>query len=273
MKSSENNNLDVAVKKSFSKIDSSGTDPNRYAEFDSKKQSHAAVAVKNKEKSKSFIPGLKINVSKTERVLVTVAGLYLLYKALSSKKTSSSKTLMGASLLFRGASGYCPMYDAVDQVGNTKGSNINIRTVISINKPVNEVYDFWRKLENLPKFMSHLLSINEIDNITSEWKAKGPLGIGSISWKAHILMDEKGSVLSWKSLPNSTIDNAGKVTFKDAGDNATELDVIISYKAPLGIAGEAAAKLFNPLFQKMVKEDIENLKIYLETGKNIEENK
>ena len=268
MKNNQNNNSGVAEKKGFSKIDSSGTDPNRYAEFDSEGESLNTSIVGKKEKASGLLSGLKANVSKTERILVSAVGLYLLYRAFTSKKTNVPQTLMGASLLFRGASGYCPMYDLAGQMADLKGSNINIRTVVSIDKPVDEVYNFWRKLENLPKFMSHLESVNEIDNVTSEWKAKGPAGIGSLSWKAQILMDEKGSVLSWKSLPDSTIDNAGKVNFKDAGNNATELDITISYKAPLGVAGEAAAKLFNPIFQKMVKDDIENLKTYLESSKN-----
>ncbi len=112
--------------------------------------------------------------------------------------------------------------------------------------------------------MKHLESVNEVNRITSEWKAKGPGGIGHISWKANILMDEKDKMLSWHSLPESTIDNAGKVYFRDRGNNSTEVDVTISYHAPLGIAGEAAARILNPLFAKMVESDIESLKSYLE---------
>src|SRR5690606_22978029 len=89
-------------------------------------------------------------------------------------------------------------------------------------------------------------------------------GIGQVSWKAQILMDEPGEMLSWCSLPGSTIDNAGKIVFKEVGYNQTEIDVTISYHAPLGVAGEAAAKLLNPMFEKMVVSDIESLKVYLE---------
>ena len=86
-----------------------------------------------------------------------------------------------------------------------------------------------------------------------------------MSWKAEILKDEKEKLLSWHSLPESSIENSGKVIFKSKG-KATELDVTISYHAPLGIAGESAAKLLNPYFQKIVNDDILNLKEYLESG-------
>jgi len=258
---------EVLAKKIHSKIDSSGTDPNRYGGYYSQQEAER-LSLSNASDNHSLIPGLKENVSTLERIFMVAAGTFILYKSLSGKNKSIAGTMAATTLLARGISGYCPVYDAAGRNGKLKSSNVNIRTQIDINKPVSEVYAFWRKLENLPKFMSHIESVNETDKVTSEWKAKGPAGIGSLSWKAQILMDEKDQLLSWHSLPDSTIDNAGKVYFKDAGNNTTTLDVTISYHAPLGVAGEAAAKFLNPLFEKMVKSDIENLKTYLETGEN-----
>jgi len=57
---------------------------------------------------------------------------------------------------------------------------------------------------------------------------------------------------------------AGKVVFRPSG-KGTEIIVTISYHAPLGIAGEGAAKLLNPYFEKLVKDDIMNFKTYLES--------
>lgn len=257
---------EVLAKKIHSKIDSSGTDPNRYGGYYSQQEAER-LSLSNAPENNSFIPGLDENVSTLERIFMVAAGTFILYKSLSGKSKSIAGTMAASTLLARGISGYCPVYDAAGRNGKLKSSNVNIRTQITIDKPVSEVYSFWRNLENLPKFMSHIESVNETDKVTSEWKAKGPAGIGSVSWKAQILMDEQNKLLSWHSLPDSTIDNAGKVYFKDLG-NATELDITISYHAPLGVAGEAAAKLLNPLFEKMVKHDIENLKTYLETGQN-----
>lgn len=207
---------------------------------------------------------LKTNVSTLERILMVTSGAYLLYNALSNKNKSITKAGAGGAMLLRGVSGYCPIYDAAGHLINDKASNINIRFTSNINKPVNEVFAFWRNLENLPKFMSHLESIKTIDSTTSEWTAKGPAGIGSISWKAKIVKDRKDKLLSWISLEDSSIRNAGKVIFKAKG-NTTEIDVTISYHAPLGIAGESAAKLLNPYFEKMLKDDISSLKNYLES--------
>jgi uncharacterized membrane protein len=220
------------------------------------------VLSKQNQSSKSL---LKNNVSKLERVLMVTSGAYLLYNALSKENKSITQAGAGGAMLLRGISGYCPIYDAADHLMHDKASNINIRVNSVINKPVSEVYGFWRNLENLPKFMNHLDSVRPTSSTISEWTAKGPGGIGKISWNAEIIRDEKDKLLSWNSIEGSSIKNAGKVVFKPKG-KATELDVTISYHAPLGIAGESAAKLLNPYFEKLVRDDISNLKVYLETN-------
>lgn len=207
---------------------------------------------------------LKKNVSSLERILMVASGSYLLYSGLSKEDKNPGKIGIGGSMLLRGISGYCPVYDAVDHLKNDKASNVNIRINSVINKPISEVYAFWRDFENLPKFMNHLSSVNPINYTTSEWTAKGPMGIGKITWKAEVIKDEKDKLISWNSLPDSSIKNAGKVVFKPKG-KATEIDVTISYHAPLGVAGETAAKLLNPYFEKLVKDDILNFKTYLES--------
>lgn len=207
---------------------------------------------------------LKTNVSTLERVLMVTSGAYLLYNGLTNKNKSITKAGAGGAMLLRGISGYCPVYDAAGHLMNDKASNVNIRFTSVINKPVREVFAFWHNLENLPKFMSHLESVKTIDSNISEWTAKGPAGIGSISWKARIVKDRKDRLLSWNSVEGATIRNAGKIKFKDNG-SSTELDITISYHAPLGIAGESAAKLLNPYFEKLVKNDVAGLKEYLES--------
>lgn len=224
---------------------------------------NTSVFTKQNQPAKKAL--LKNNVSTLERVLMVTSGAYLLYNALSKETKSIPQAGAGGAMLLRGISGYCPVYDAADHLMHDKSSNVNIRINSVINRPVNEVYAFWRNLENLPKFMNHLDSVQAVNSTRSEWTAKGPGGIGKISWNAEIIRDEKDKLLSWNSIEGSSIKNAGKVVFKSKG-KGTELEVTISYHAPLGIAGESAAKLLNPYFEKLVKDDISNLKVYLESN-------
>lgn len=192
------------------------------------------------------------------------SGAYLLYDGVSKTNKRIGEMSAGGAMLMRGISGYCPLYDAIDHLKNDKVTNINIHTSSLVNRPVSEVYAFWRDLENLPKFMTHLESVEPINYTTSKWTAKGPAGIGKLSWKAEIIKDEKERLIIWNSLPESTIKNSGEVIFKPRG-KATQIEVHISYNAPLGKAGETAAKLFNPYFEKLVQSDIMNFKSYLES--------
>ena len=248
--------------------DTSGTDPNRYSSKHTVAKAELLSQPTTPLKAKTA-SGLNVNVGRIERMLMVAAGGYLLYRGLTGSKKNVAQSIAGTTMLARGISGYCPVYDAVENAGSMKSTNVNIRTSIRIDKPVHEVYAFWRKLENLPAFMNHLESVTEKDTMHSHWVAKGPAGIGTVSWDAEILMDEKNRILSWHSLPYSTVDNAGKVVFKESNNGGTELDVTISYHAPFGVAGESAAKFLNPYFEKMVKKDIESLKLFLESGTSV----
>ena len=206
----------------------------------------------------------KKTVPTIERILMIAGGAYVLYKALSQKESSTAKNTVGGAMLLRGLSGYCPAYHAAETFSDADPHYVNFTVSTTVNKPILQVYSFWRNLENLPKFMNHLESVETLDNDTSEWTAKGPMGVGKISWKAKVTKEEKNKFLSWKSLEGSTIENAGKVAFRPVGQT-TEIDVTILYRAPYGILGEKTAQLFNPYFKNMVKNDIENFKFYLES--------
>lgn len=212
-----------------------------------------------------------VNVGQTERMISVGLGAFLLSSGLGNLTSHPIKgllrTVIGGALLYRGASGHCPVYASM---GKTKGVGhtpaINIRTGLIVNKPKDEVYAFWRKLENLPLFMKHLASVTEIDEKHSHWEAEIPGGIGRVKWNAEIVKEEQGSLIGWQSIPNSTINNAGKVTFKEAlGGQGTELEVVISYHPPAGELGAGIAKSLNPVLEKMIRQDIMNFKDYIET--------
>jgi uncharacterized membrane protein len=219
-----------------------------------------------KEKFIAVRNGLKTNVGTTDRILSLIAGSVLIFDAVANRK-SIMEALAGGYLLFRGGTGFCLAYKTLgtDTLEHNI-RNINIKSSITVNKPRDEVYTFWRKLDNLPLFMKQLKSIKILDDKTSEWKAAIPGGLGSIKWKSEIVEDEPGDRIGWRSLPGSMIENAGNVHFRDAGKFGTEVHAVISYRAPAGKAGEGLGKLLNPVFSKIVKEDIRNFRRYMESG-------
>jgi uncharacterized membrane protein len=220
---------------------------------------------------KPLIEGLTdgaINLEWPERYISIAAGVKISLSGLknifSSPLTSILKVGAGGYLITRGLTGHCELYTQMGK-NSTEPVNVNIRSSFNVNKPRQEVYDFWRKLDNLPKFMNHLQSVEVIDSKRSHWVLKLPIDIAKVSWDAEIVNDEPGYAIGWSSLPGSTIDNAGKVRFKDdENGEGTIIDVVISYTPPAGGVGTTLGHVLNPLFKKMVDDDVRNFKQYMD---------
>lgn len=210
----------------------------------------------------------KPNVDLTERLLSVLGGVYLTYKSLKTLKKHPvigiQEAIAGGVLIYRGATGFCPVYNALDRDG-TDLAALNITESFIVDRPREEVYKFWRRLENLPRFMKHLASVDEYDEKSSHWRANLPGEILKLNWNAEITREDENNYIGWHSVEGSMVENAGKVTFHDAiNGSGTELTVDISYFPPAGSLGQGIARLLNGMFEKAVREDVTNFKHYIE---------
>ena len=105
-----------------------------------------------------------------------------------------------------------------------------------IQREAEELYDAWRHFKGLPDFMSHLQSVEEIDERRSRWTAEGPLGT-TITWEAEIINERPGELIAWRSVEGSAVDTAGSVRFEPSGEAATQVIVNLKYNPPAGKAG------------------------------------
>lgn len=207
---------------------------------------------------------LNPNVSNTERVISGLSGGLMLYNGLLRKKKHIPQALLGGYLVFRGISGFCAIYNAMGKTKpDNRSRNVNIQISMKVDRNPMEVYAVWRNFENLPLFMKHLKIVNTIDENISLWEAETPVG-STMRWRSEIVKEVPGQLLSWQSLPGSSIENAGKVEFEPLPGEGTLLHVAISYHAPWGIPGEGIARMFNPYFERLIREDILNFKNFLE---------
>lgn len=136
---------------------------------------------------------------------------------------------------------------------------------ITVNRPIEDVYAFWRDLENLPRCSIHLQSVT-VDGKRSHWVAKAPAG-RTVEWDSEIVEEVPNEILAWRSLPGSEVQNAGSVRFRKApGDRGTEVRVELRYDAPAGQAGATVAKLFGEEPDPQLRDDLRRIKQVLETG-------
>jgi uncharacterized membrane protein len=183
--------------------------------------------------------------------------------------------LIGGELLYRGATGHCPVYQTLGVTSEPRErrtasipyrQGIRVDQSITVNCSPSEMYEFWRKLENLPHFLDRVLSVTPVDDKRSHWVVKGPTG-KQVAWDAEIINDIPDQMIAWRSLPGSDVDTAGSVRFNPApGGRGTEVTVELQYLPPGGIASALLAKLFGEEPEQQVREDLRRLKQLVEAG-------
>jgi uncharacterized membrane protein len=226
----------------------------------------------------------RVNVGRFERYLSMVAGGALAAYALKRRSVpGGTAALAGAALLYRGATGHCDVYQAlgVNRAGQhgtgttadfgsdtrqqlSGRAGIHVEESVTINKPVSEVYRFWRNFENLPKFMKHLESVSTREGGISHWVARGPAGM-NVEWDARIINEIDNKLIGWQSLEGSMVSTAGSVNFRET-DRGTDLRVHLQYNPPAGKLGAAVARWFGEEPTIQIHEDLRRFKQLMETG-------
>jgi uncharacterized membrane protein/uncharacterized protein YjeT (DUF2065 family) len=143
---------------------------------------------------------------------------------------------------------------------------VRVERVVTVNKPVHEVYQFWHDFGNLPRFMRHLKSVERLEGNRTRWRAKGPAGL-TVEWDAEMLQDRQDEWIAWRSVEGSDVQNSGSVRFSPApGARGTEVRVQMQYEPPAGAIGRTLAKLFGEDPEQQIQEDLHRFKQLLETG-------
>lgn len=216
-----------------------------------------------------------INVNDPERWFSVVAGAAMAAYGLTRRSIAGLVVAgLGGALVWRGASGHCLVYESLglstapadDNVSVPYGRGIRVEKSVTINRSPEELYRFWRNFENLPRFMSHLKSVNVIDDKRSHWVAKGPAG-SEAEWDAEVINEISNELIGWRSVDGSQVSNAGSVHFtRSVANRGTEVKVILRYDPPGGVLGAVIAKVFGEDPARQVQEDLRTLKQILETG-------
>lgn len=215
------------------------------------------------------------NVSDTERWASALGGSALVLLGLKRGSLMGLLAgLAGGSLVYRGWTGHCHMYEALGI--NTQERNpatavpaqqgVKIERTIAVNRSPEDLYAFWRYLKNLPRVMRHLERIEELDETRSHWFAKGPFG-KSIEWRAEIITDRDPDVISWRSLEGGDVDTAGSVHFKRLSDErGTAVTISLKYDPPGGKLGATIASLLGQGLEQELDEDLHRFKSLMEAG-------
>ena len=213
------------------------------------------------------------SVADAENWLALGTGALLLIVG-ASRRSVSGACLAASSLplLYRGITGRWPTVSnghahpdsTRAALGGEQG--VHVRESVRLELPVADVYRFWRRLENLPRLMTHLHRVTETADGRSHWVAAGPAGL-TVEWDAEIINEVENKVIGWRSLTGSDVVTAGSVNFDTARDGrTTQVSVHLQYAPPAGKAGALIASLFGREPSQPIREDLRHFKQLLEAG-------
>jgi uncharacterized membrane protein len=221
-----------------------------------------------------------INVADVERWASALGGAALTAYGIKQLKDRSPAgaaiAAAGSALMYRGATGHCPMYAAagINTASETEGTRgalagargVLVEEVVTINAPAAQLYAFWRNFEQLPRFMDHLVSVTTIDERRSHWVAKAP-GRRTVEWDAEIINETPGELIGWRTLDGSDVVSAGSVRFKPAaGNRGTEVRARLQYDPPAGKIGATVAWLLGHDPSQTIRDDLRRFKQLMEAG-------
>lgn len=148
---------------------------------------------------------------------------------------------------------------------DAKPSRALFSEAVTINRPAEDLFAFWRDQTNLARFMDNVVGIEPLGKDRFRWTVKAPMG-REVSWDAEITHEVAGRELTWQSCEGAEIDNSGRIEFIDAGDRGTVVRTQVAYDPPAGFVGQMLAKLFQREPRIQARRDLHRFKQLMETG-------
>ncbi len=151
-------------------------------------------------------------------------------------------------------------------LGVTDEDDVLVGRTVSIYRSRQELYDFWRDFRNLPLFMENIESVEVADGPLSHWVVRGPAG-ADLEWDSRITEDIPGEVIAWRSVEGASVENSGRVEFRDSPNaRGTIVSVTIAYDPPGGKLGKVFAKIFRREPAIQARHELRRFKQLMETG-------
>jgi uncharacterized membrane protein len=191
------------------------------------------------------------NLTRVDRLGYIVGGVALMLWAL--RKPSWARTAgagLGGWLLYQAYTGDNPMFRPFGIRVNPQPAKLGqvrqpaetlvVEEAITISRPRPEVYEFWRRAENLPSFRGSSL---------------------------ELIREDDHQLVAWRALREGRLVHFGSLALRDApGGRGTIVEVRLEYVPSGGSLGSALAHIMGQSPQRMVAEGLRRARQVLETG-------
>jgi uncharacterized membrane protein len=241
------------------------------------------IGVRNDTKTRSVLRGYGVReitaglgiLSQTRpagwlwgRVAGDAVDLASLASAFSSSANNKTRVTMATAAVagITAMDVICGQRLSAAQTNGHKEKETTIKRTIVVDRSPDDAYRFWRNFENLPTFMTYLESVRITGDRRSHWIATGPAGL-TIEWDAELTDDQPGRLVAWRSLPDTTFENAGVVRFEKApGNRGTLVQLEMDYAPNGGTLNVTVGKILGGDIGRRIAHDLRNFKQVLEIG-------
>jgi uncharacterized membrane protein len=139
---------------------------------------------------------------------------------------------------------------------------IEVVRTMTVEAPVERVFEFWNDFENFPRFMSHVREVRRTGPDRTHWVVAGPGG-APLEWDAIVTRRTPGEEIGWRTVEGALVDHRGTVRFRPVGSNQTQIEVRLSYRPLGGALGHGLAALFGTDPERIIADDLARLSTQL----------
>ena len=136
----------------------------------------------------------------------------------------------------------------------------------AINRPPRECYQYWRNLENLPRFLKRVKSVQVNEDGRLHWIARGPAG-KEIAWDSEIVEDVPEERIAWHSHGGAFVPDSGSIRFESIrGGEGTIARLHVTYGFSLPAGREAVRAFLGRDPGRRLRASLMRFKQLVETG-------
>ena len=146
----------------------------------------------------------------------------------------------------------------LSQAGNA------IEASVRIQRPVGEVFNFYRDFRNLSRFLGDVMAVEPTGPTTSRWTIQGPLGIRARS-TIKVTEERANALIRYETDTSPGLRTYWEIHFRP-GSDARETIIRQVMRPPLGRLGRVALALIGKFPAAEVRANLHRLKQVMETG-------
>jgi uncharacterized membrane protein len=148
----------------------------------------------------------------------------------------------------------------------TPDGALRVRRRVTVNRPPEALYGFWREFSNAPRFMERVEEVRPVGERRTHWRARGPAGM-NVEWDSEVVDERPNELIAWRSVDALPFQHSGVVRFEPApAGRGTVVTVEMEYAPPGGGLTATAAKLLGYAPEQQLQEDLRRFKQLMETG-------